>query len=221
MLSWDGWGVAQNRERALHLLQKAAETGHRTAQYNLGVIYDNGCEVAKSHYQAFRYFSQAARQGCQDSMQCIGSFYYSGEGVAQDYAKARYWYRKSALLGHVDAMCDLGRCFQRGVGGRKNQRQTLLWLTKAVEGGSVCAITWLGLEYSCKPVQDWPKARHWLEKAAEREQAHAMYILGTWEESGWTANVNVADALFWFKKAALLGHDKAALHVAELLGEQF
>ena len=221
MLNWDGWGVAQNSERALHLLQTAAEAGHRTAQHNLGVAYDNGYELAKSHCQAFHYFSQAARQGCKDSMHSIGSFYNWGEGVAQDHAKARYWYRKSAQLGHVDSMCDLARCYQRGVGVRKNQRQALRWFTKAVECGSIRAMTWLGFEYTTKPTEDWATARHWLEQAAEHHQSHAMYLLGIWAAEGWTDNENMADALFWFKNAAQAGHNRAALRAAELQDESF
>ena len=211
----------QNRELALHLLRQAAVLGHRSAQYNMGVAYDNGYGLARSHYQAFHYFALAARQGCKDSMHSIGSFYYFGEGVAQDYAKARYWYRKSAQLGHVDAMCELARCYQRGVGGRKNQRQALGWFTKAIEGGSVDAMTWLGLEYTTMPIKDWPTARYWLEQAAEHCQPHAMYLLGIWEMEGWTENGNSADALFWFTKAAQLGHNRAALRAAELQGEEF
>ncbi|MDO7847403.1 tetratricopeptide repeat protein [Hymenobacter sp. M29] len=221
MLHWDGWGVAQNRERALHLLQMAAEAGHRTAQHNLGVAYDNGYELVKSHNQAFRYFSLAARQGCRDSMYCLGSFYYLGEGVAQDYAKARYWYRKGAQLGQVESMADLGRCYQRGVGGRRNQRHALFWFTKAVEAGSVRATTWLGLEYTLKPTEDWAKARYWLEQAAEHQQSHAMYLLGIWAAEGWTGDEKIADALFWFEKAVQSGHNRAGLRLAELQGEQF
>ena len=221
MLYWDGWGVAQNQARALHLLRSAAELGHRTAQYNLGIAYDNGHELGKSYYQAFRYFAQAARQGCEDAMHSVGSFYQTGEGIAQDYTKARYWYRKSARLGQTDAMCDLGRCYQRGVGGRKNQRQAIRWFTKAVGGGNVRAMTWLGLAYAHKPVENWPMARHWLEQAAEHQQSHAMYVLGIWAAEGRTDQENYADASFWFKKATRMGHDKAALRLAELHGEQF
>ncbi|MDQ2769149.1 MAG: sel1 repeat family protein, partial [Bacteroidota bacterium] len=166
----------------------------------------------KSRKAIIRRFATFRWRPGKDSMHSIGSFYYSGEGVAQNYSKAKYWYLRSAQLGHMDSMCDLGRCYQRGVGVRKNQRQALLWFTKAVKYGSICAMTWMGLEYSVKPIEDWPKARHWLEKAAEHQQSHAMYLLGIWAESGWTDGEKIAEALFWFNKAALLGHNKAALH---------
>jgi TPR repeat protein len=221
MLSWDGWGIPQNRERALSYLQTAAEGGHRTAQYNLGVAYDNGYNVEKSYYKAFLYYSQSAKQDCKDSMHCIGSLYYWGQGTAQDYTKARYWYRKSAKLGHVDAMCDLARCYQRGVGGNKNQHLAIAWFKQAIAAGSIRATTWLGLEYSSKPIEDWQQARRWLERAAELEQAHAMYFLGLWAQDGWTDAPNPADALFWFRQAAQLGHAHAALSEAQLEGEFF
>lgn len=221
MLNWDGWGIPQNRQQALFLIQVAAEGSHRTAQHNLGVAYDNGYEVGKSYYKAFFYYSQAAQQGYKDSMHAIGSFYYWGQGVQQDYTKARFWYRKAAKLGHNEAMCDLARCYQRGVGGKKNQSQCLFWFRKAVEAGNNSATTWLGLEYTVKPLQDFVKGRLWLEKAAELGQSHAMYVLGIWSEEGWAESPNAADALFWFHNAAQLGHTRAALSEARLKAEEF
>lgn len=221
MLNWDGWGIPQNRKQALFLLQAAAEGGHRTAQHNLGVAYDNGYEVEKSYYKAFSYYSQAAHQGCKDSMHSLGSFYYWGQGVQQEYTKARFWYRKAAKLGHDGAMCDLARSYQRGVGGEKNQSQCLRWFRKAVKAGNSSATTWLGLEYTSKPLQDFVKGRRWLERATELGQPHAMYVLGIWSEEGWTEGSNVADALFWFRKAAQLGHTRAALSEARLNAEEF
>jgi TPR repeat protein len=48
-----------------------------------------------------------------------------------------------------------------------------------------------------------------------------MYALGLWAAEGWAGLENAADALFWFEQAAQLGHERAALRVAELQGEQF
>jgi len=47
-----------------------------------------------------------------------------------------------------------------------------------------------------------------------------MYILGIWAEEGWNSSENLADALFWFRHAAQLGLERAALRVAKLHGEE-
>jgi TPR repeat protein len=156
-----------------------------------------------------------------EAMHAVGSFYYWGEGVDQDFAKARHWYRKSAKLGYADGMCDLGRCYQIKAGGRQNQRLAIHWLQKSTQAGCLRAQSWLGLAYASEPLLHWDKARYWLEKAAENGQANAMFFLGMWADSGWTGPENSADALFWFSKAAQLGHQRAALREAELRGEEF
>lgn len=221
MLHWDGRGMPENRAQALPLLHAAAAGGVRSAIYNLAVAYDNGYGVAQSHYRSFQYYEQAAGLGDVEAMHAVGSFYYWGEGTAQDYTKARYWYRKSAKLGNADGMHDLARCYQRGVGGAKNQRQAVCWFTKALAAGCQKSKAWLGLAYASKPLEDWPRARFWLEQAAEDGYAHAMYGLGTWAAEGWHGPANLADALFWFQRAADLGHKRAALRLAELHGEAF
>jgi TPR repeat protein len=220
MLYWDGHGTSQNQERALELLRAAAKGGVLYAAYNLAVAYDNGYHVAKSHYKALGYYLQAARLGYAEAMHAVGSFYYWGQGVTQDYAKARYWYRKSANLGCADGMCDLARCYQIR-GSQQNEPLAIHWLRKAVSAGCLRAQTWLGLAYACEGQEDWSQARYWLEQAAENQQAHAMYALGLWAENGWNNEENLADAAFWFRHAASLGHERAMLHLAELQGEVF
>lgn len=221
MLHWDGHGVLMDKERAIQLLQAAADGGILNAAYNMAVAYDNGYVVGKSPYQSFAYYMQAARLGKVEAIHAIGSFYNWGEGVNQNHVKARHWYRKSAKLGYADSMCDLGRCYQRGVGGPKSQRWAIYWFQKAVSAGCIRAQTWLGLAYACEPTEDWQQARHWLEQAAENQQSHAMYLLGIWAEHGWNDQENLADASFWFQHAAAIGHKRAALQLAELHGEEF
>ena len=221
MLCWDGHGVPTDKERAIRLLKAAADGGILNAAYNMPVAYDNGYFVGKSYHRSFTYYMQAASLGNVEAIHAIGSFYNWGEGVDQDYVKARHWYRKSAKLGYADGMCDLGRCHQRGVGGLKSKRWAIYWFQKAVSAGCIRAQTWLGLAYACEPTEDWQQARYWLEQAAENQQSHAMYLLGIWAEHGWNDQKNLADASFWFQHAIALGHERAALRLAELQGEEF
>ncbi|MCR5886364.1 sel1 repeat family protein [Hymenobacter sp. J193] len=219
MFYHDGWGVAQNDQLMIHWLKKAAAAGHRKAAYNIGVAYDTGTGVAKNLTKSFRYYHQAANAGKVEAMHATGTFYYWGEGVQQDYAKARNWFRKSARHGHADSMCELGRLYQRSVSGYQSHRWATYWFRRAVEAGSTKAHTFLGLEYTIS--KNWEQARHYLEAATELSQSDAMYFLGLWAEEGWSSPSNLVDARFWFRQAAELHHEKAALHLALLEGEEF
>lgn len=48
---------------ALRLIRPLAEKGDASAQYDLGVFYDNGLGVPQDHVQALMWFNLAAAQG--------------------------------------------------------------------------------------------------------------------------------------------------------------
>ena len=48
---------------AARIIRPLAETGDATAQYNLGVFYDNGLGVPQDKVSAYLWFSLAAAQG--------------------------------------------------------------------------------------------------------------------------------------------------------------
>jgi TPR repeat protein len=48
---------------AVRLIRPLAEQGDATAQYNLGVFYDNGLDVPQDRVSAYMWFSLSAAQG--------------------------------------------------------------------------------------------------------------------------------------------------------------
>ena len=47
---------------AFEKLKPLAEQGDAEAQYNLGVMYDNGLEVTQDYKEAVRWYQQSAKQ---------------------------------------------------------------------------------------------------------------------------------------------------------------
>jgi TPR repeat protein len=62
-----GQGTAQDREKALELLQTAAEKGLDVAQADLGLIYLEGKGVPKDEERAFKWLRKAADQGLPEA----------------------------------------------------------------------------------------------------------------------------------------------------------
>ncbi|SDX61066.1 tetratricopeptide repeat protein [Hymenobacter psychrophilus] len=216
----EGWGrLPQDSSLAARWLQQAAAARHRLACYNLAILYDNGLGVEKNPNIARRYYTIAAKAGCSEAMYAVGTYYYWGHGIEPDYTKARKWFRRSAALGNAKAMQDLGRMYQRGVDGGRNAARAIRWFQQAVAAGDSRAHIGLGIEYAIK--EEFPQARQHLELAAESDESHAMYLLGRWAEEGWDTPPNLADARFWFRAAAELGHEKAGFRLAGLEGEGF
>ena len=56
-------GVPQNYAEALKWYRLAADQGHASAQYNLGIMYANGQGVPQDYVRAHMWFNLSAAQG--------------------------------------------------------------------------------------------------------------------------------------------------------------
>jgi TPR repeat protein len=79
--------------------QPLAEQGYARAQYNLGVMYDNGQGIPQDDKLAAQWYRKAAEQGYEYAQNNLGVMYRNGQGVPQDYKLAVQWYRKAAEQG--------------------------------------------------------------------------------------------------------------------------
>ncbi|GHU41259.1 hypothetical protein AGMMS50289_04110 [Betaproteobacteria bacterium] len=120
---------------AVKLFRQAAERGHATAQFNLGVMYDNGRGVTQSDAEAFKWYRKAAEQGHTVAQYSLGVIYADGRMVTQSDTEAFKWFRKAAEQGHVKAQYNLGEMYYRGRGVPKNNAEARKWLEMAYAQG--------------------------------------------------------------------------------------
>ncbi len=124
-----------------------AEQGHASAQYNLGVMYDNGEGVTQDASEAVRWTRKAAEQGDAWAQTNLGWMYANGEGVIQDASEAVRWYRKAAEQGHASAQTNLGVMYANGKGVIEDDSEVVRWTRKAAEQGHASAQYNLGVMY--------------------------------------------------------------------------
>lgn len=86
---------AKNYTQAFPLLKKAAEKGHKKAQYRLGRCYDKGHGVDEDNKTAFKWYSKSAAQGYADAEYQLGRCYLKGKGTIADKKKAKSWLSKA------------------------------------------------------------------------------------------------------------------------------
>jgi len=86
-------------ETALREFRPLAEQGHAVAQYNLGVVYDEGRGVPQDDAEAVKWYRIAAEQGYALAQYNLGVMYYEGQGVSQDYVQTHMWYNLAAAQG--------------------------------------------------------------------------------------------------------------------------
>jgi hypothetical protein len=80
-----------------------AELGDAEAQYNLGVMYDQGASVDQNLGKAASWYRKAAEQGFIDAQTNLGMMYYRGEGVPSDRTEAARWFQLAADKGDAEA----------------------------------------------------------------------------------------------------------------------
>ena len=109
-------GVTQDDGLAVRWCCRAAEQGLAEAQYNLAVLYSQGCGVARDDDQAARWYRRAADQELAEAQFAVGLLYDQGLGVTQNHAEAVRWYRRAAEQGHAAAQGNLGTMYSMGSG---------------------------------------------------------------------------------------------------------
>ena len=91
-----------------------AELGDAEAQFNLGVLYDEGAGVERNLTTAADWYRKAAEQGFIDAQTNLGIMYYHGLGVDHDLEAAAHWFRLAADQGDAEAMNYLQRIQNAG-----------------------------------------------------------------------------------------------------------
>ena len=113
-----------------------AENGNANAQYNMGVLYDEGYGVEQDYAQARDWYEKAAAQNYSKAEHNLGIMYQEGHGVGQDSAKAAEWFKRAAEHGEPAAQNNLAVLYVRGNGVRQDLAEAARWAAKAAEAGN-------------------------------------------------------------------------------------
>lgn len=85
------------------LIRPLAEKGFAFAQFNLGVLYDQGKGLPQDNAQAMQWYQKAAEQGLPQAQVNLGIMYEQGQGVKPDYVRAYFWYALAESQGDGQA----------------------------------------------------------------------------------------------------------------------
>lgn len=107
-LSGKGGTAPADATRSRSLLAKAAET-NAEAQFQLGLMLQDGVGGPKDDTGARSLFEKAAAQDHPGALERMGYFAKAGLGGAQDSSAAKTYYEKAAALGNDDAKAALKR----------------------------------------------------------------------------------------------------------------
>lgn len=97
----------ETREQKFSKALLLAEKGDMEAQYNLGLMYEQGYGVTPDKRKAAAWFEKAARKGEAGAQYRLGFLYSQGRGVPKDLQQAAGWYQKAAEQGYAPARAAL------------------------------------------------------------------------------------------------------------------
>ena len=107
-LSGKGGAVSTDPVRSRSLLARAAET-NAEAQFQLGLMLQDGIGGPKDDAGARNLFQKAAAQDHPGALERMGAFAKEGRGGPQDSGAAKTYYEKAATLGNDEAKAALKR----------------------------------------------------------------------------------------------------------------
>jgi hypothetical protein len=95
--------VTLDLAEAARWYERAAAQGQVEAQFNLGVLHEEGAGVAQSHVRAAYWYRLAAYRGHAKAQFNLAILYASGRGVPLDGVNAYAWYDAAAGNGNAKA----------------------------------------------------------------------------------------------------------------------
>ena len=132
------WVIAYEKgdfKTAFPIFEDLASKGNATAQYVLGIMYENGEGVKQDYIKAKEWYTKSANKGLAEAQYNLGGIYFNGKGVKQDYRQAIYWYKKAANQKHAQAQHNVGVMYANGYGAKQDYKIAKIYFGQACDGG--------------------------------------------------------------------------------------
>ena len=129
------YALEKKMHQAVSWLTKAAALGDSDAEYQLGLINEQGLGQSPEVAEAIQYYRQAATNGHAKAMLALARLYQEGVGVNKDLAQAAGYYKQLAQQDNPDAQYQLGLFCVYGALSDCTLQQGKIWLQKAQVNG--------------------------------------------------------------------------------------
>ncbi len=208
-----GWQAFQRGDfaAARAAWQPLAKAGDAPAQFNLGVMFDEGWGMAVDHGRARGLWQEAAEQGHVRAQHNLALLHIAGDDGAQDFAQAVFWLKQAADQGFARSQYSLAKMYADGLGVARDDDAAFSLFLAAGEAGFARAQYNLGKMFrdGRGTEDDAAQSIAWFRRAAEQGYAKAQYRLAARYAGGHDVDADVLEALKWATLAARQGHPPA------------
>ena len=135
-MCFDGLLKTDQAEKLMSWLNRETARGNGYADYNLGLIHEQGTVGGKPDYKkAVEFYLKAIKEEVHDAFCNLGNIFITGSGVEQgvpkDVDKGLELLEKGAQLGSRQAAYTVGSYYGKGEIVPVNHRKAFLYLTLA------------------------------------------------------------------------------------------
>ncbi|MFT6248160.1 MAG: TPR repeat protein [Cognaticolwellia sp.] len=214
---------------ALKIWQALAQRGNAEANFNLGILYEDGLGVGQDMAQALLYYETAAIGGSFKAQYRLGLLYFVGKTVPLDNIKAKRWLTEAAKGGDKDSIEMLAilsgnnssqrdKDFLRAETAHTSSdylQSANIWQQLADDDDIISRtrLAWL-YEKGQDVKRDLKRAGELFRQSAMDGHADAQYALAVMLQTGKGQTQDLQESHLWLKKAAKLGHHDAAMALA-------
>ena len=130
-----GWQAYEQGDyaTALEIWTDTAKQGDAVAQYNVGVLYDEGAGVGRDVAAALDWWTKAADQGHLMAQHNLAMLLIE-EGGTQNLRKAAYWLKRASAEEFYRSQYSLAKLYSEGLGVEQDINRSLyLFLRSAIK----------------------------------------------------------------------------------------
>jgi len=188
------------------------------AQFNLGLFEYSGWGRNVDRVAACHHFEAASAGEIPMAQQLLADCYRLGVHTPASFSAAQQWYRRAVENGLPTANYWWGRMLIDGTAGTRDVREGVRRCELAAGAGAIEAQLYLARNYlGGGPFSpDQQRALYWYERAAQANNAEALYHLGILMGDGLREGAGREEALFAMESAAEQGYQAAYLPTAEM-----
>eukprot|EP00794_Sanderia_malayensis_P007072 gene7072-7869_t len=203
-------------KQAAEFFEKAAEIGHMSAIYNMGLCFDQGKGVPQNHVKAAQFYEIAADKGHPKAQFNLATLFAEGPGgVKRDANRAIAMLERAAENGITKAQVHMAFYLAK----ESNHEKAVKYFKMASEAKDAVAMYHLGicLENGLGVEKNIREAGKMYQEAAEGNHASAMYNTAIFYENGLGGMEKSCNkAIYWYEKCAENGDEDAAIKLEQL-----
>ncbi len=221
-LFWLGRGTNKDLDRAvfwaeasLPALQPLVNNEDRVALYVHAFLLDNGIGMAEDDEKAMEQYQRSAWKGHYPAQFNLAMLLQRPGTSEEDLKKAFQLLTEASRYGYPLAEYWLGRFYHNGITVEKSPSLAATWYRKAAIKGHANAQAHLG-QILLFENKNYEEGFYWLEKASEKNNGFAQYLIGFSFKNGEGVNQDYKMAMDWFLKAKSNGEKWASREVGGL-----